>query len=86
MKTTEVVTIQAATNSQASCVMHPVDSPLGGNLSPISSSLEVRLLSQNRAAGTSFSSSQSRGIQTKLKPTKNFSTPSDTIKKSKSTN
>ena len=85
MKTTEVVTIQAATNSQASCVMHPVDSPLGGNLSP-SSSLEVRLLSQNRVAGTSFSSSQSRGIQTKLKLTKNFSTPSDSIKKSKSTN
>jgi hypothetical protein len=85
MKTTEVVTIQAVTNSQASCVMHPVDNPLVGNLSP-SSSLEVRLLSQNRAAGTSFSSSQSRGIQTKHKPTKNLSTPSDTIKKSKSTN
>ena len=85
MKTTEVVTIQAATNSQASCVMHPVDSPLVGNLSP-SSSLEVRLLSQSRAAGTSFSSSQSRVIKTKLKPTKNFPTPSDSIKKSKSTN
>ncbi len=63
MKTTEVVTIQAVTNSQASCIMHPVDSPPVGNLSP-SSSLEVRLLSQNKAAGTSFSSSQSRGIQT----------------------
>ena len=86
MRTTEAVTIQAVTNSRASCVMHPVDSTLAGNLSPTSSSLEVRLLSQNKVVATSFSSSQSRGIQTKLKPTKNFSTTSDTIKKSKSTN